>query len=86
MDEFIRTQGTSGVVLQAYKDIISLASAWEGKDGKVMLRWSKDQTGHDEYAPKATPTKVILGTQEIATATLLMILKQVTGREYAVKG
>jgi hypothetical protein len=82
MDDFIRTAGTNGIVLQAYKDVLSLASAWEGKDGKVNLRWAKEQKGRDEYAEKATPTKVVIGDQQTATGTLLLLLKRITGHDY----
>jgi hypothetical protein len=84
MDDFIRTNNTNGIVLQVYKDILSLAAAWEGTDGKVMMRWAKNQKGRDQYDEKATPVKVVLGNQETATATLLMLLKNITGRDYGV--
>jgi hypothetical protein len=82
MDDFLRTSGTNGIVLQVYKDILSLASAWEGKDGKVNLRWAKEQKGRGEYAEKDIPVKITLGDQATATATLLMLLRNITGRDY----
>jgi hypothetical protein len=82
MDDFIRTNNTNGIVLQVYKDILSLASAWEGTDGKVMMRWAKNQKGRDAYDDRATPVKVVLGDQATATATLLMLLKNITGHDY----
>ena len=82
-ENFIRTQGTSGVVLQMYKENYSLASAFESKDGKVMMRWAKNQKGRDEYDDKATPVKVSLGPKETAIATLLMLLKEISGMDYS---
>jgi hypothetical protein len=81
-EEFIRTAGTNGVVLQMYKENYSLAAAFEGKDGKVMLRWAKNQKGRDAYDETATPVKVQLGPKETAVATCLMILKDITGMDY----
>ena len=85
-DNFMRTKESNGVVLQEYKEIYSLASAWEGKDGKVMLRWAKNQKGRDEYDEKATPTKVTLGDRKTAIVTCLLILKEITGKDYIEEG
>lgn len=82
MGDFIRTSGTSGIVLESYNEKYSLASAWESKEGKTMLRWAKEQRGRDEYAEKATPTKVTLGDKVTATGVLLMLLFEITGKSY----
>ncbi len=76
MDNFIRTSGSNGVILQVYKENYSLASAWEGKDGKTNLRWAKNQKGRDEYDEKATPVKVILGDRPTAVSVLRTLLSE----------
>jgi hypothetical protein len=83
-DNFIRTDGSSGIVVNVYKDTYSLNSAYEGRDGKVNLNWAKRQTGKDQFAEKATPISVKLGEKAEATAALLMILKEITGDIYVI--
>jgi hypothetical protein len=80
MSDFIRTKGTSGLLLQEYKGEYSLASAYESQSGKVILKWAKDQKGRDEYAEKATPVKVQLGDKQTAVAALKMIMAELQGQ------
>ena len=81
MDEFIKTAGSQGLILQEYQGKYSLAAAWEGKEGKVNMKWAKEQKGKDEYAEKATPIKVSLGDRETAIATLKALLGQLGAAE-----
>lgn len=80
MDEFIRTKGTQGIVLQEYQGTYSVAAAWEGKEGKTMLKWGKEQKGRDNFAETATPIKITLGDRETAIGVLKMLLSEFTGK------
>ena len=78
-DNFIRTSGTQGVIMQEYNGKYSMSSAWEGKDGKINMTWAKLQTGRDEFAAKATPVKVGLGEKDVAIGVLRTLLSELEG-------
>jgi hypothetical protein len=73
MENFIRTIGKQGVFVDEYQGKISLCAAYESGEGKAYRKWGKEQTKRDEYAEKATPVKVTLGTKENALEVLRQI-------------
>jgi hypothetical protein len=85
MGESIRTVGKNGIEVQEYKGEFSLIATHEGKEGKFWQDWGKVKIGKDSYSDKDRPIKVLLGDKVTAVATLLMVLKEITGQEYNIE-
>lgn len=67
-EKFIKTnlKYNSGIAVDEYKGEFSLASAIEGKDGKLYLRWVYPQGKDRKPSEKTIPHKITLGNKQQA--------------------
>jgi hypothetical protein len=80
--EVIATGEKSGIKLEEYKGSYTL-TAQHFNDGKYWETWAKYKKGKDSYMDKDWPVKVVLGEKVLAASALLMVLKEITGKDYA---
>ena len=62
----LETGPKSGIEIELYNGVYSLAALYKGTDGLLRKEWALRQIGRDKHAEKDTPIKVVIGDAAMA--------------------